>query len=114
MSQTDQSIASVPAVSELEHRLGKQILDLYRQSIFGKVAKAEIDLKVFAALVRLALREDSALWAGERFLWLRVEPAHLRRLSIELRTPETRIASLVEQCALAEGAETLEGPEAIA
>lgn len=107
-------VETVPTSRELEHDLGIQMLTLYRQSVFGKVAKAEIDLKVFATMVRLVLREDTSLWDGDRFRWLRVEPTHLRRLSVELRTTETRIASFVEQCALAEGAENLEGPAAIA
>ena len=82
--------------------------------ILARQQKSEIDLKVFATLVRIAFREQPFLWEAERFLWLRIEPVHLRRLSIELRITETRVASLVEQCALSEGAENLAGATAIA
>jgi hypothetical protein len=111
-SNRDKSAALEQTV--LEHALGCQILDLYRQTIFGKTTKAEIDLKVFAALVRIAFRKEPTLWERERFLWLRIEPVHLRKLSIELRITEMRVVGLVEQCALAEGAENLEGAAAIA
>jgi len=114
MSRTCGEHSFVPTQGALEHALGTQILDLYRQTIFGKAAKVEIDLKVFATLVRIAFREQPSLWEAERFLWLRIEPVHLRRLSIELRITETRVASLVEQCALSEGAENLAGATAIA
>ena len=113
MRQTREMERLVPSQTELEYALGVQILGLYRQTIFGKTTKAEIDLKVFATVVRIAFRDEPALWGGEHFLWFRIEPVHLRRLSIELRITETRIASLLEQCALAEGGETLEGVAAI-
>lgn len=100
--------------ADLTHRLGEDMLSLYGQSIFGKVTKAEIDLKVFAVRARILFLADASLWSGEYFLWLRMEPGHLRRLSIELRITETRVASLVEQCALSEGAEELDTQAALA
>lgn len=107
-------VQSTLTQSDLTHRLGEDLLDLYGQSIFGKVTKAEVDLQIFATRARTLFLADASLWSGEHFLWLRMEPSHLRRLSIALRITETRIASLVEQCALAEGAEELDTPAALA
>jgi len=112
MSQSSSS--SIPSGDHLERRLGRSLLDLYRQSMFGKASKPEIDLLVFATLARLSFRDVQSLWDADRFLWMRIEPAHLRRLSLELRITENRVSSLLEQAALLEGAESLEGSAAIA
>lgn len=97
----------------VEWQLGRNLVDLYQQTPFGKVAKSEVEWRVFAAYSRIVFEKDPKLWKDGRFIWIRLEPSHLRKLSLDLRISELRVASAVEQCALAEGAEELSTAEAL-
>lgn len=87
--------------------LGEKIIEEYLSGVFGKVSKQEIDLMVFGTVARQLLLDDADLWEKDQFFWIRITPSHIRKLSLHLRIPETRVSSLVENCALFEGAEDL-------
>jgi hypothetical protein len=86
----------------IEEEPGRKILGLYERTIFGKVSKAEIDLVVFGAVVRKYLSEYKELPDTENLFWFRLDARHIHSLSMRLRTPESRVSSLSEQCALME------------
>jgi len=86
----------------VKENLGSEILTLYSRSIFGKVSKAEIDLVVFGSLVRMNLEKKKDIFEDGDLNWFRLEAEHIRVLSIKLKIPETRVSTLLEQCALYE------------
>ncbi len=90
--------------------LGQQLLALYGTTAFGNVPKRQIDLMVFSFLARQIVQGARAQVA---FRWHKLTPADLRQISIRLRIPESRVASLVEQAALNEDAANLTAEAAL-
>jgi ribosomal protein L20A (L18A) len=91
--------------NKIAAELGTSILNLYRRSIFGKASKLEIDLEVFAALLKIYLRERAGYTEAydeekDVVRWYYLNSQEIRDLSLRLRLTETRIISYIEQCAL--------------
>jgi hypothetical protein len=85
---------------ENKERLGQRIFDVYQRTLFGKVSKTEIDLIVFEALVFELFKNKQELIIVDRVNWLWLTCSDLRFISIKLQITETRVGTLIEQCAL--------------
>jgi len=81
-------------------RLGQRIFDVYQKTLFGKVSKTEIDLIVFEALVFELFKNREELIIVDRVNWLWLTSSDIRFISIKLQITETRVGTLLEQCAL--------------
>lgn len=81
-------------------RLGQRIFDVYQKTLFGKVSKTEIDLIVFEALVFELFKNREELIIVDRVNWLWLTSSDIRFISIKLKITETRVGTLLEQCAL--------------
>jgi hypothetical protein len=87
---------------KIENELGLKIFEAYKRSIFGKVSKLEIDLIVFAMLVKEIFSNDCRINQNNNFNWLRLDSRHIRQLSFELQITENRVSNLLEQASLLE------------
>ncbi|MBV2350347.1 hypothetical protein KUL97_01345 [Synechococcus sp. HK05] len=88
---------------EIEQELASSVLRAYTRSIFGKVAKAELDLPAFSAVVKLEFLSSSDLWRSDgSFNWMRLDVSHISSLSFALSLTPARIVSSIQQCALLE------------
>ena len=80
--------------------IGEQVHALYSRGPFGRVLKTEID----GILFRAYARHQHRLKRGtEEFRWHHLGPQDVRDLSIRLRITESRVETLLEQAALADG-----------
>lgn len=86
----------------IESELGLKILEVYKRTIFGKVSKLEIDLVVFAMLVKEMFSTDTKINHNNNFNWFRLDSRHIRQLSFQLQITESRVSNLLEQAALLE------------
>lgn len=91
--------------------IGEQVHALYSRGPFGRVLKIEIDGILFRAYAR---HQHRLKRIAEDFRWYHLGPQDVRELSVRLRITETRVETLLEQAALADGIRDLEATEIIA
>ena len=84
---------------------------LYSRGPFCSVLKTEIDGSLFRAYAR---HQHRLKRRTEEFRWHHLGPQYVRDLSIRLRINESRVETLVEQAALADGLNDLGPAEIIA
>ena len=93
----------------IEEQTGKNIIELYGKSIFGKISKSEVDLLLFGSFIRKIFKDDHEIIDKKNYAinWFRIDSPQIRVLSQRLKITENRVSALLEQCALAEGLQEL-------
>jgi len=101
-------------MDSLEQELGISISGLYSKSMFGKVLKSDIDLAVFHyRLKKYMLWKVDSPDNVQSIDWYQIDQQDIRQISLSLQITETKVASLIEQCALANGLRELSDTEVI-
>jgi hypothetical protein len=91
--------------------IGEQVHALYSRGPFGRVLKTEIDGVLFRAYAR---HQHRLKRGAEEFRWYHLGPQDVRDLSIRLRINQSRVETLLEHAALADGIRDLDTTEIIA
>jgi len=86
--------------AELTHELGQDILNAYHHGLFGRVSRAEIDARVFAASVQIIFADRQDLWLeledGRHFKWLFLGVKEFVRINSRFKLSTARINTLIE------------------